>query len=220
MLNSTLSHKQHLQNKDNNMGYYEKLEEKELKAKQAKEMQDLKDKNKGFTPAVRKLKNQLVEMDSRAVVKQMNNVGGFLRYDPKDARQLQGQLKVRAELMSDSSKFFGTLDHEVIRKSYQYEALNDRQRKTILAQYKWQYEEMEPAEIPAIELDVWVNPLQDIYDTLTEKELTHFTPVHRMSIMLYKELKGRMKQPIYTIDDGSVVTIGYEPSIEEVTLPA
>lgn len=170
----------------------------------------------GITPRVKKLKELIAIADGRMTAYQRIDGGGFIEFLPEKTRRVSELKKVRTQLMADATAYFGTLDHAVIRKFYEYESLNDRQQKTILSQYKWMHEELEAADVPTLKNDEWYEPLMGFYEKLTEKELQHFTAVDRMTMAEYIELKGRDMQPVYLVQETRETV--FKPSIADETI--
>ncbi len=188
----TLSHQQHL--KENRMSDYEK--QQALK-KIEQDKQDALDRMNGVTSKVKSLKYKIQVADGRTNQSTVND--GYAKFNPRDARRLSELAKVRAGLMEDSTNYFGTLDHAVVRKSYEFESLNKRQQNAILAQFKWIYEEMEQEELPTIAKDEWYYPLQVEYEKLSEKEQANFEPMEHMTMVSYEELQGADIQPVWAV---------------------
>ncbi len=208
MYHSTLSHKQH---KDNNMTQMDAYHSNQKLAEADKNHLTIRDDINGLTARVKNLLRLIDVSDSR------NSESGNTnrKFQPKQARRLEELIKVRSELMSKPSEYFATLDNPVVRLSYEFEALNERQQKAILSQFRWMFEELKEADIPALSGDVWHLPLQNTYDAMKPNEQAHFTPAQRMSINSHSELKGVSTQPVYVVTDGDVQSVGYEKPILE-----
>ncbi len=173
----------------------------------------IRDDINGLTARVKNLLRLIDVSDSR------NSESGNTnrKFQPKQARRLEELIKVRSELMSKPAEYFGTLDHSIVRMTYEFESLNDRQQRAILSQYKWMHQELtlQDEDIPALENDVWHQPLQNVYDSMNPNEKAHFTPAQKMSINSHSELKGVSTQPVYVITEGGSRFVGYEKPILE-----
>lgn len=184
---NTLSHAEHL-NKDKKMTMQE-----ELARKHQKEQDELL----GMTNKVRDLKARLAESHHR---KNPIRIGGItLKYAPKDARRRMVLNEVRDGLMGDPAAYFGTLDIRPIRKAYEFESLNERQRKQVATSYHWMIDEMDTVAVtpPKMLTDKWITPLLFQLNSLTEKEQSHFRADEKFFMSLFEELEGAAMQPVW-----------------------
>ncbi len=185
------------------MDWNQQTELNSLEKKQQLEREALQ----GLTSRVKTLKQKLKEADSlKSEYRRNAATGAAFSYNPKGARRMDELRKVRSQLMADPSIYFGTLDHAVVRKSWQYESLNDRQRTAIQKQYSWMVDELIEEELPAIVNDEWYLPLKEAFDALTEREQEHFSPGERFTMELFEELRGATQQPRFV--DGQDVLFG------------
>jgi hypothetical protein len=207
-MHSTANHQQH--QKEIQMNYNEQKEFDAIN----EEAQMRKDELIGLTARAKKLKLQISKMSNRTNGLVVGNAS--FTYDPRDARRKEQLAKVRDELMADNTAYFGNLDHKIVRKSYEYESLNDRQKRAIISGYRWMYEELVTEDIPALKNDVWYTPLQLEFDKLSDKEKSHFTPAERM-VLLLEELEGVGLQPTFTDKyRKDSLEVKYTPTILEV----
>ena len=185
------------------MSYEEKMKRQQLQDNHNQEMDALD----GMTARVKALKKKVEEASQRTYGIHDSATGNELLYNPRLARRAQALKPIREKLQE---KTFGTLDHDVIRKGYELESLNERQQKTVLTQYKWMADEMDrEAELPGLERDEWHYPLQESFEKLSEKEQSHFTPQERMPMVSHEELKGMDTQPTFVNGD----TVATAPSL-------
>ena len=182
-------------------------EERIAREKLEKQHQENLDALNGVTAKVKSLKEKITIADGRTNSIMFTN--GEREFNPRGARQSIEQSKIRESLMQD--KFFGTLDHAIPRTSYEYESLNARQQAQVQKQYPWMIEELRDEPLPATLKDEWILPLENEFNKLSEKEQGNFSPMEKMTMVSYEELKGADAQPVYVeagagVADESVMT--------------
>ncbi len=192
------------------LDYYSQKKADSLKAQLETDLQGLR----GITLRVKELKKLIAIADQRITPYHRINSGGFLQYLPVKARRVSELKKIKEQLMADPTAYFGTLDHAIVRKHYEYESLNLRQHRAILSQYRWIYEELQPGEVPALENDEWYEPLMNLHEKLSDKESQHFTAGDRMTMSEYHELKGKKEQPGYLVQETGEVVF-FKPITDE-----
>ena len=174
-----------------------------------------KDVANGLSPRVAHLKRKIEAYKTRSNQTQSNDGKGSQVLDPKGAYELQEFSKVREGLMSDTKNYFGTLDHAVIRTHAEFSSLNSRQKKLVQAQYPWMIDELteDTAFNEKLEAVKWVNPLQEAYDKLDEKEQQWITSADQFSIIYALEIPNVANQP------HSIVT-NYNNDVQDVVYGA
>ena len=199
--NSTLDHSQH-KKQGNKMEKYQNPVDA-MNEKHKLEREELE----GLTTKVKDLKALVGVAGERTNGLRDYALSQDFAYNPKEARLREVLGDVRKELTGTPSEFFGVLDHGVVRTQYEYSALNDRQKKTVLKNYPWMVEELTVGSEtpPQMEKDKWESPLQNKFDALSKEEKAHFSAIERSTILDYTELAGAEKQPTYIGYDGTGV---------------
>ena len=139
---------------------------------------EMKNRLAGDTPRVRDLKRKLVEAVRRDLLQNDRRV----QLQPLVGHRLHLLEGVRNELMNDTSTYFGTLDHKVIRSTHEYESLNKRQQLFVSKNYNWMIQELQDDhtfESSADEQKLF-QPLQLLYDKMDEQEQKQFVAKDRM----------------------------------------
>jgi len=192
MFSSTLTHEQH---KENKMSYEQEQRKRELDTAYAEKLNNIQ----GLTAKSKRLK-RLADI----AMQWSNSADSELKYGAKDARRREALIDVRAGLMADESKYFNTLDFKKPMLSYEYESLNARQQAQLATGYPFVQEELINAEIATLINDTWYEPLQELFDSMSEEEQATINGTELLSISFYTELKNKNLQPRFILSDGTV----------------
>ena len=175
------------------LDYWEQKKADDIMKAAERKVQEMK----GKTEDVKRLTKLIGFAEARMTSIQDPTGKGMQDYLPTLARRQDILDAVYKDMIGDTQNYFGDLDHRIIRYAWEWEALNDRQRQKILTSYPWMHEELISQELPGAVNDEWYEPLTDIYEAMTPKEQSYFTPADRMTMQCLIELRGVSNQPVY-----------------------